>query len=80
MENNMSNVTDFPTPRERAGVTMLEDMDMLLDALVDAAMALKHSENVSEEDRETDLELMTDMMVKYFRIRGELYPEEEEAE
>jgi hypothetical protein len=53
---------------------------MLLDALVDAAMALKHSENVSEEDRETDLELMTDMMVKYFRIRGELYPEEEEAE
>jgi hypothetical protein len=80
MENNMSNVTDFPTPRERAGVTMLEDMDMLLDALVDAAMALKHSENVSEEDRETDLELMTDMMVKYFRIRGELYPEEEEVE
>ena len=76
----MSNVTDFPTPRERAGVTMLEDMDMLLDALVDAAMALKHSENVSEEDRETDLELMTDMMVKYFRILGDLYPEEEEAE
>ncbi len=75
----MSNVTDFPTPRERAGVTMMEDMDLLLDALVDAAMALRHSENVAEEDREADLEVMAEMVVKYFRIRGERYPEDDDS-
>ena len=75
----MSNVTSFPTPRERAGVTMMEDMDLLLDALVDAALALRHSENVPEEDREGDLEVMAEMVVKYFRIRGERYPEDDDS-
>ena len=77
MENLMTNVVNFPTARERAGVTMLEDMDMLLDALVDATVALKNSENVAEEDRDADVEIMTDLLVKYFGIRGERYPEEE---
>ena len=76
----MSEVVDFPTPRERAGVTMLEDMDMLLDALMGAAVALKHSENVSEDDRDADIEVMTELLVKYFNVRGERYPVEEEDE
>ena len=73
----MNNVVDFPTPRERAGVSMLEDMDMLLDALVGAVVALNHSENVAEEDRAADVELMTELVVKYFTVRGERYPSEE---
>lgn len=76
----MDNVVEFPTPRERAGVTMLEDMDMLLDALMGAAVALKHSENVSEDDRDADIEVMTELLVKYFNVRGERYPVEEEDE
>ena len=76
----MSNVTNFPTPRERAGVTMLEDMDMLLDALMDAAVAVKNSENVSEEDRDADLGVLTDMFVKYVVLRSERYPSDEEEE
>ncbi len=76
----MSEVIEFPTPRERAGVSMLEDMDMLLDALVGAAIALKNSENVAEEDREGDVEIMTELLVKYFNVRGERYPSEEEGE
>ena len=76
----MSNVTNFPTPRERAGVTMLEDMDMLLDALMDAAVAVKNSENVSEEDRDADLEVLTEMFVKYVVLRAERYPSDDEDE
>ena len=76
----MSNVTNFPTPRERAGVTMLEDMDMLLDALMDAAVAVKNSENVSEEDRDADLEVLTEMFVKYVVLRAERYPSDEDEE
>ena len=76
----MNTVVEFPTPRERAGVTMLEDMDMLLDALMGAAVALKHSENVSEDDRDADIEVMTELLVKYFNVRGERYPVEEEDE
>lgn len=74
----MSNVVEFPTPRERAGVTMLEDMDMLLDALMGAAVALKHSENVSEDDREADMGILVDLFIKYIEVRGERYPSEEE--
>ena len=76
----MSNVTNFPTPRERAGVTMLEDMDMLLDALMGAAVAVKNSENVSEEDRDADLGVLSDMFVKYVVLRSERYPSDEEEE
>ena len=76
----MSNVTNFPTPRERAGVTMLEDMDMLLDALMDAAVAVKNSENVSEEDREEELEVLTGMFVKYVVLRADRYPSDDEEE
>ena len=73
----MSNVTDFPTPRERAGVSMLEDMDNLLDCLMGAMLGLKHSENVAEEDRTADVEVMTELLIKYFNVRGERYPSEE---
>jgi len=76
----MSNVTNFPTPRERAGVSMLEDMDMLLDALMGAAVAVKNSENVAEEDRDADLEVLTDMFVKYVTLRAERYPSDDEEE
>ena len=76
----MSNVTNFPTPRERAGVTMLEDMDMLLDALMGAAVAVKNSENVSEEDRDADLGVLSDMFVKYVVLRSERYPSDDEEE
>lgn len=76
----MSNVVEFPTPRERAGVSMLEDMDMLLDALVMAVSALQHSENVAEEDREREIAVLTELLIKYFGVRGERYPSEEEGE
>ena len=74
----MSNVEQFPTPRERAGVSMLEDMDNLLDCLMGALVGLKHSENVSEEDRAVDFEIMSEMFVKYVNLRAERYPTEEE--
>ena len=73
-----SNIVNFPTPREQAGVSMLEDMDNLLDCLMGAMVGLKHSENVSEEDREVDMEIMTEMFIKYVTLRGERYPSEEE--
>jgi hypothetical protein len=59
---------------------MLEDMDMLLDALMGAAVAVKNSENVAEEDRDADLEVLTDMFVKYVTLRGERYPSDDEEE
>ena len=74
----MSNVTDFPTPRERAGVSMKEDMDNLLDCLMGAMLGLKHSENVAEEDREADMEVLMPLVLKYLRVSGERYPVEEE--
>ena len=76
----MSSVTEFPTPRERAGVSMKEDMDNLLDCLMGAMIGLKHSENVAEEDREADIEVLLPLVVKYFEICGERYPVEEGEE
>ncbi len=77
-ENCMSEVIDFPTPRERAGVSMKEDMDNLLDCLLGAMIGLKHSENVSEDDREADMEVLLPLVVKYLNVSGERYPVEEE--
>ena len=74
----MSNVTNFPTPRERAGVSMLEDMDMLLDGLMGAMIAIKNSENIAEEDREAEMQPLMDLFLKYVTLRGERYPSEEE--
>ncbi len=74
----MSNIVDFPSPRERAGVSMLEDMDMLLDALMVAATALRNSENIAEEDREAEVGTLIDLCVKYFEVRADRYPIEEE--
>jgi len=74
----MSNVTDFPTPRERAGVSMKEDMDNLVDCLMGAMIGLKHSENVAEEDREADMEVLMPLVLKYLQVAGERYPVEEE--
>ena len=74
----MNNIVDFPTPREQAGVTMLEDMDMLLDCLMGAMVGIKNSENVSEEDREADMQPIMDLFLKYVTLRGERYPSEEE--
>ena len=74
----MSNVTEFPTPRERAGVSMKEDMDNLVDCLMGAMIGLKHSENVAEEDRDADMEVMMPLVLKYLRVAGERYPVEEE--
>ena len=73
-----SNIVNFPTPREQAGVSMLDDMDMLLDALMSAAVAIKHSENVVEEDREEDMEILVQMFIKYIGLRAERYPTEDE--
>ena len=72
----MENVVEFPTPRERAGVSMSEDMDNLLDCLMGAMLGLKHSENVAEEDREADMEVLMPLVLKYFEIAGERYPVE----
>jgi len=76
----MSNVTEFPTPRERAGVSMKEDMDNLVDCLMGAMIGLKHSENVSEDDREADIEVLLPLVVKYLNVAGERYPVEEGEE
>ena len=76
----MSEVIDFPTPRERAGVSMKEDMDNLLDCLMGAMMGLKHSENVAEEDREADMEVLMPLVLKYFGVSGERYPIDDEEE
>ena len=73
----MRNVTEFPTPRERAGVSMKEDMDNLLDCLMGAMMGLKHSENVAEEDREADMEVLMPLVLKYFEVSAERYPIED---
>ena len=74
----MNNIVEFPTPREQAGVTMLEDMDMLLDCLMGAMVGLKNSENVSEEDREEEMAILTELFIKYVTLRGDRYPSEEE--
>ncbi len=73
----MSEVIDFPTPRERAGVSMREDMDNLLDCLMGAMIGLKHSENVAEEDREADMKPIMDLFLKYIELSGERYPIED---
>jgi hypothetical protein len=77
MENGMSEVIEFPTPRERAGVSMREDMDMLLDALMGSMIALKNSENVSEEDREADMQPIMELFLKYIELSGQRYPIED---
>ena len=76
----MSEVIEFPTPRERAGVSMNEDMQNLLDCLFGAMIGLKHSENVAEEDREADIEVMMPLVVKYLNVSAERYPTEEDGE
>ena len=73
----MSKVIEFPTPRERAGVSMREDMDMLLDCLMGAMIGIKNSENVSEEDREADMKPIMDLFLKYIELSGERYPIED---
>jgi hypothetical protein len=73
----MSEVVNFPTPRERAGVSMREDMDNLLDCLMGAMIGLKHSENVAEEDREADMQPIMELFLKYIELSGERYPIED---
>ena len=73
----MSKVVDFPTPRERAGVSMREDMDMLLDALMGSMIAIKNSENIADEDREADMKPIMDLFIKYIELSGERYPIED---
>ena len=73
----MDNVVDFPTPRERAGVSMADDMDNLLDGLMGAMLALKHSENVADSEREADMEVLMPLVLKYFTLAGERYSEPE---
>ena len=76
----MSEVIEFPTPRERAGVSMKEDMQNLLDCLLGAMLGLKHSENVAEDEREADMEVLMPLVVKYLNASAERYPTEEEGE
>jgi hypothetical protein len=73
----MCEVVQFPTPRERAGVSMREDMDMLLDALMGSMVAIKNSENISEDDREKELSIVMDLFLKYIELSGERYPIED---
>ena len=73
-----NNIVGFPTPREQAGVSMKEDMDNLLDCLMGAMIGLKHSENVADDEREADMEVLMPLIVKYFNISGERYPVEGE--
>ena len=73
----MSEVIEFPTPRERAGVSMREDMDMLLDALMGSMIAIKNSENIADEDREYEMSLVMDLFLKYIELSGERYPIED---
>jgi hypothetical protein len=73
----MSEVIGFPTPRERAGVSMREDMDYLLDCLMGALVGLKNSENVSDDDRDEETKVLMDMFVKYIEISSERYPIED---
>ena len=73
----MSEVIDFPTPRERAGVSMKEDMDYLVDCLMNAMLGLKNSENIAEEDREADMEVLMPLVLKYLKVSGERYPVED---
>jgi hypothetical protein len=70
----MSEVIEFPTPRERAGVSMREDMDYLLDGLMGAIIAIKNSENVAEEDREAEMQPIMELFLKYIELSGQLYP------
>ena len=72
----MDNVIQFPTPREQAGVSMVEDMNGLLDGLLGAMIAVTHSENITENDRDADLEVLSNIFVKYFDIAAEKYPDD----
>ena len=76
----VDNVIQFPTPREQAGVSMVEDMNLLLDSIMGAMLALKHSENVPESDCDEELEVLSNIFVKYFEIAVEKYPEDFGAE
>ena len=73
----MSEVVNFPTPRERAGVSMREDMDNLLDCLMGAMIGLKHSENVAEDEREADMQPIMELFLKYIELSGQRYPIED---
>ena len=72
-----NNVVEFPTPRERAGVSMREDMDNLLDCLMGAMIGLKHSENVADDEREADMEILMPLVLKYFEVSADRYPIED---
>ena len=76
----MDNVIQFPTPRTQADVSMVEDMNSLLDGLMTALMALHYSENVADADRDADIEAVSNIFVKYFDIASEKYPEEFSSE
>ena len=59
---------------------MKEDMDNLVDCLMGAMIGLKHSENIAEEDREADMEVLMPLVLKYLKVAGERYPVEEGEE
>ena len=73
----MSEVIQFPTARERAGVSMREDMDYLLDGLMGAAIALKNSENVADDERDDDMQVIIELFVKYLELSAQRYPIED---
>ena len=70
------NVIQFPTPREKAGVSMVEDMNGLLDGIMGAMVAVVHSENIVESDRDEELEVLSNIFVKYFDIAVDKYPDD----
>jgi len=49
-------------------------MDGTFIVRVLAAIALQHSDNVAEKDRKGDVPIMTELLVKYFEVRGTKYP------
>lgn len=76
----VDNVIQFPTPREQAGVSMVEDMNGLLDSIMGAMVAVVHSDNIVEADRDEELEVLSNIFVKYFDIAAEKYPEDFSSE
>jgi hypothetical protein len=45
--------------------------------LMNAMLGLKNSENIAEEDREADMEVMMPLVLKYLQVAGERYPAED---
>lgn len=65
------NIVEFPVTPEGAAE---EDMHNLCENLMYAGMSIKHSVNVSEEDRQRDLDLVSGLFIKYFNLAIERYP------